>query len=97
MTEALSSPKRRLLQEPHGITSQETPFVSPISGVSVSGLYSVSPEEVKNKILPLIPNVYEVGSDKNQSENSQESRPQLEKRRILNKTASLQEAPQLGA
>jgi hypothetical protein len=26
MKEALSSPKRRFLQEPHGVTSQKTPF-----------------------------------------------------------------------
>jgi hypothetical protein len=25
--EALSSPKRRLLQEPHGVTSRKTPFL----------------------------------------------------------------------
>jgi hypothetical protein len=28
MKEALSSPKRRLLQEPHYVTSQKTPFFS---------------------------------------------------------------------
>jgi hypothetical protein len=37
MMEALSSPKRRFLQEPHGVTSQKTPFFI-VTAVKTSNL-----------------------------------------------------------
>jgi hypothetical protein len=37
MKEALSSPKHRLLQEPHGVTSQKTPFFMELFSSSGEG------------------------------------------------------------
>jgi hypothetical protein len=37
MKEAISSPKRRFLQEPHGVTTQKTPFFI-VTAVKTSNL-----------------------------------------------------------
>jgi hypothetical protein len=45
MKEALSSPKRRLLQEPHGVTSQKVPFFKQTLVLSLTcDLYCTQPE-----------------------------------------------------
>jgi hypothetical protein len=51
MKEALSSPKRRFLQEPHGVTSQKTPFFI-VTAVKTSNLimFLVFNQETQKKL-----------------------------------------------